>query len=127
MIQNLTQVIKLPTVFDHLYNNKDFSDFIQIISRNDLGRDYYSILMKSSPKTVIAPTNNAFENYMASQPDWDNVDKIPADTLKKILDSYIIPGKNIVLKNLADESTGASLNGTKITFIADWIQICRNR
>ncbi len=107
IIHTINQVMEPPTLDRHIHADKTFSILSELMSRADLRVDYYSILSGEGPFTLFAPSNEAFEYLFETNPEWNEIDDIPANQLELLLDNHIYRGKNILFNKL---ESGQELN-----------------
>ena len=142
VIHAVDAVIGLPTVVTHALANPNFTSLVAALTREDLTVDFVSILSGNGPFTVFAPTNDAFQALLDSNPDWSALADIPTATLEAVLNYHVIQGTNVLSSDLFDgqsvttsagdaaltvnlNSTGASLTdaqGNTINIIATDVQ-----
>lgn len=67
------------------------SSFVAAITRVDLGTKFNEVGIDEF--TVLAPTNDAFEALLNSNPEWNTLDDIPEETLEAVLNYHVIPGE----------------------------------
>lgn len=108
-------------------NNNPTQSIVQIAQGNNdlsilvealIAADLVSTLEGNGPFTVLAPTNTAFANLLASNDDWDELSDIPTETLRNVLLYHVISGK-VMSTDLTDGyvpslSLGAGDNGVSI-------------
>ncbi|MBW1294893.1 fasciclin domain-containing protein [Aquimarina litoralis] len=64
--------------------------------------DYVTTLQGDGPFTVFAPTNAAFEDLLATNPDWNAPADIDETTLETALNLHVIPNANVREADLTD-------------------------
>jgi len=115
----IDKVMLPPTVVNHALNNADFSILVAALTRADLTSDYVSILSGNGPFTVFAPTNEAFANLLASNPEWSALEDIPVATLEAVLNYHVVNGANVQAGQLTDNQEITSLGGKFTTDLTD--------
>jgi uncharacterized surface protein with fasciclin (FAS1) repeats len=91
VIHVVDQVIGIPNVVDFALDNPGtFSSLVAALTRSDLTVDFVSILVGDGPFTVFAPTNDAFQALLDSNPDWDTLDDIDVATLEAVLSYHVV-------------------------------------
>jgi transforming growth factor-beta-induced protein len=76
------------TIVDVAVNN-NLSSLVAAVVRADLA----GTLSGPGPFTVFAPTNEAFQELLDSNPDWSSVDDIPVETLQAVLLFHVLSGE----------------------------------
>ncbi|KAA3639376.1 MAG: fasciclin domain-containing protein [Bacteroidetes bacterium] len=107
----IDEVMLPPSVVNLALNNPAFSTLVAALTRSDLTTDYVSILSGEGPFTVFAPTNDAFQALLDSNPDWNSLDDIPVATLEAVLNYHVVSGANVQSKELVDDQEVAALGG----------------
>lgn len=108
----IDEVMMPPTVVDLALNNPLFSTLVAALTRADLTTDYVSILNGTGPFTVFAPTNQAFQDLLDTNPDWSSLDDIPVETLEAVLNYHVVNEANVQSDQLQNNQTITSLGGT---------------
>lgn len=100
-----------PSVVNLALNNPVFSSLVSALTREDLTTDYVAILSGDGPFTVFAPTNDAFQALLDSNPDWTSLADIPVATLEAVLNYHVVSGANVQSSQLVDDAVVATLGG----------------
>ncbi|MCB0651946.1 MAG: fasciclin domain-containing protein [Saprospiraceae bacterium] len=108
----INEVMLPPSVVNLALNNPAFSTLVAALTRSDLTTDYVSILSGNGPFTVFAPTNEAFQALLDSNPDWNGLDDIPVTTLEAVLNYHVVSGANVQSKDLTNQQEVTALGGT---------------
>lgn len=111
VIHIVDEVMLPPNVVDFAINNDNFSSLVAALTRNDLTTDYVSVLTGEGPFTVFAPTNQAFQNLLDSNAEWNELGDIPVSTLEAVLNYHVVSGLNVQSDELTDDQTVATLGG----------------
>jgi len=69
--------------------------------------DLVDVLNGPGPFTVLAPTNDAFTAFLATNNDWSTIDDVPVDVLKNLLLNHVITG-NVGATDLIGLGSGYS-------------------
>jgi len=85
VVHLIDQVINPSDILTLAASNPMFSSLVAAITRPDLNVDFIDVLSGSGPFTVLAPTNDAFQDLLDSNPAWNDLDDIPADVLEAVL------------------------------------------
>lgn len=111
VIHIVDEVMLPPNVVDFAINNDNFSSLVAALTRNDLTTDYVSVLTGEGPFTVFAPTNQAFQNLLDSNAEWNELGDIPVSTLEAVLNYHVVSGLNVQSDELTDDQTVPTLGG----------------
>ena len=100
IIHVVNKVIEIPTVVDIAVENGGFTALVSALTRQDLSENLVETLSGDGPFTVFAPSDAAFADLLASNPDWNNVGDIPAGTLEAVLKYHVVVGSNVLSSTL---------------------------
>jgi len=109
IVHIVDEVIPLSTVVTFPLADSTFSSLVAALTRPDLTTDFVSVLTGDGPFTVFAPTNQAFEDLLNSNPDWNNLDDIPAAVLEKVLLYHVTDAGNVRGEDLVNGQTVSTL------------------
>jgi transforming growth factor-beta-induced protein len=115
VIHQVGSVIGLTTVVDLALDNPAFSTLVAALTRSDLTTDYVTTLSGDGPFTVFAPTNDAFQDLLDSDPTWNTLADIPVATLEAVLNYHVIAGSNILSSELSDGDMPTTFGGSDLT------------
>jgi len=115
VIHVIDAVIPASTVVDFATADENFSTLVAALTREDLSTDFVSILSGEGPFTVFAPTNQAFQNLLNSNGDWNTLDDIPAQTLETVLSYHVTDAGNVRAGDLSNGQTVNTLAGESFT------------
>ncbi|MBT8232661.1 MAG: fasciclin domain-containing protein [Saprospiraceae bacterium] len=85
------------TIVDTAIETDNLSILVEALTKANL----VSTLQGDGPFTVFAPTNDAFQALLDSNPDWDSLDDIDNATLTEVLKFHVISG-NVMASDLTD-------------------------
>lgn len=85
VVHVIDQVINPSDLIALAAGNPEFSSLVAALTRPDLSIDFVDVLSGSGPFTVLAPTNDAFQDLLDSNPAWNDLNDIPADLLEAVL------------------------------------------
>jgi len=105
----IDQVLPLPMLPDFITLDPNFSMLVDALVRVDLSTDFIIALLAEGPFTVFAPTNEAFQALLDTNPDWNSVSDIPADVLETVLSYHVVPDQNLALQALSAGRTMETL------------------
>jgi uncharacterized surface protein with fasciclin (FAS1) repeats len=119
-IQSIKTILTIPSVFDHLAVNRDFSLILEIIERGDLNQDLINSISNADPITFFAPTNTAILSFLGTHPSWKTVHDIPSESLNDILRNHLVIHDNIVLNDLKKDTSLITESEQEITIQIDY-------
>lgn len=102
IVHGIDAVILPPTVVTFATSNPGLSSLVAALTRADLSTDFVGALSGDGPFTVFAPTNQAFQNLLDSNPDWNTLADIPAATLEAVLSYHVSGAGNVRSSQLMD-------------------------
>ena len=103
VVHKVDRVIALPNIVTFATSNPNFSSLVAALTRPDLSIDFVSVLNGKGPFTVLAPTNQAFDNLLVALR-LNSLNDIPTATLEKVLLYHVASG-NVRSKTLAQGRT----------------------
>ncbi|MBT8220755.1 MAG: fasciclin domain-containing protein [Bacteroidia bacterium] len=115
VIHFINEVMIPPSIVDLAVNGDVFSSLETALTRSDLTIDYVSILSDTGPFTVFAPTNQAFQNLLDSNSDWNTLNDIPVATLEAVLNYHVVQNANVQSRQLTDDMEITTLGGKMMT------------
>ena len=116
VIHAVNEVIALPTVVNLAIDNSGlFSTLVAALTRADLTADFVGILTGDGPFTVFAPTNDAFQALLDSDPTWTVLADIPVATLEAVLSYHVVAGANVLSSTLTDGQVVGTFGGSDLT------------
>ncbi|GMN09430.1 hypothetical protein MTsPCn9_01140 [Croceitalea sp. MTPC9] len=86
---NGTQTMVEPTIAELAILSSDLSTLVQALDRAQL----VTTLQGPGPFTVFAPTNAAFDSFLAAN-NFDSLDDVPTDVLTQVLLNHVVSGEN---------------------------------
>ena len=106
------------TIVANAQANSDLSILVQALERAEL----VDLLDGDTEYTVLAPDNEAFQSLLDSNNNWDSLEDIPVDDLKKILQYHVI-GTPLTVAELsasgnAYTTTAAQYEGSADKFLS---------
>ena len=126
VVHAVENVIGLPDVTNQAIANPEFSTLVSaLIAASTDQTNYVDILSgsESSPFTVFAPTNAAFDDLLSALGATSLNDVAPA-TLAIILEYHVIAGSNVRSSDLTTGLTAATLQGEELGFdLSDGAQV----
>ncbi|QCW99293.1 fasciclin domain-containing protein [Aggregatimonas sangjinii] len=75
--------------------SQDLTTLVAALQRADL----VGALEADGNFTVLAPSNAAFEAFLAANDDFDSLEDIPVEILQQVLLNHVIPGSNAALSS----------------------------
>jgi transforming growth factor-beta-induced protein len=122
-IHIINEVMLPPNVVNLASNNGLFSTLVAALTRSDLTTDYVSVLTGDGPFTVFAPTNDAFQALLDSNPDWNSLNDIPVATLQAVLNYHVVSGANVQSDQLSDGQEVEALGGKFTIEIGESVRV----
>ncbi|WP_233188591.1 fasciclin domain-containing protein [Tenacibaculum sp. SG-28] len=116
VIHLIDKVMLPPTIVNLAANNDNFSTLVAALTDTRHTTEFLTILNSEGPFTVFAPTNDAFQNLLDSNPDWNGLGDIPIATLEEVLKYHVVNGANVQANQLTNNQEVTMLNEGKITF-----------
>jgi len=105
IIHVVDAVINIPTVVDFATSSPGLTSLVAALTRGDLPTDFVDVLTMDGPFTVFAPTNQAFQDLLDSNPDWNELGDINAATLDAVLKYHVTDAGNVRSTGLMDDMT----------------------
>ncbi len=115
IIHTVSSVIDLPTVVTFVTADINFEQLTTALTTATPGTDFVSILSGTGPFTVFAPADTAFDELLASNPDWNTVDDIEESLLTAVLTHHVANGNNRS-ESISNGSSLETLEGDTISF-----------
>lgn len=114
-IHSINAILEMPSVYTHLSNNREFSKITEILRRDDIDQMLLDHFSDNDPVTFLAPTDEAFLNFLQTNPDWRTIHDIPSETVNDILRNHLISDMNVVLNNIKEDIVLTSDYGMEFT------------
>lgn len=80
----------ISSISDVASRNSDLSILVEALERTDL----LDVLDQNGSYTVFAPTNNAFNTFLADN-NFSSLDAVPVDALREVLLNHVVVGANL--------------------------------
>ncbi|NRB62475.1 MAG: fasciclin domain-containing protein [Saprospiraceae bacterium] len=109
VIHGIDQVIGLPDVTTFAIADPAFATLTSALTASQLNTDLVSALQAAGPFTVFAPTNQAFQDLLDSNPDWSDLSDIPGDLLETVLLYHVSAAGNVRSTDLVNEMSVPTL------------------
>lgn len=109
VVHKVDKVIAFPDLLTFATSNPAFSSLVAALTRPDLSVDFVGALSGEGPFTVLAPTNDAFEDLLDAL-GLSSLNQIPASTLEQVLLYHVAEG-NFDAKRLSRGKTVETLSG----------------
>lgn len=126
VVHEVDAVIGLPSVVTQALANPEFSTLVAALQRASTETtNYVDILSgsESSPFTVFAPTNSAFEDLLAAL-GVQSLNDIAPETLATVLEYHVIAGSNVRSEDLSNGLSATTLQGEDLVFdLTDGAQV----
>lgn len=108
VIHIIDKVITTKNVVELAINDERFSSLVAALTAFNFG--YTTILSGTGPFTVFAPTNQAFDNLIASNAAWNSLSDIDSLTLAGVLTYHVVNGSNVQSSELKQGDVITTLN-----------------
>ena len=95
VIHVIDKVIQPSDIVTLAASNPAFSSLVAALTRPDLTVDFIGALNSGGPFTVVAPTNQAFQNLLDSNPAWSSLNDIPVAVLEAVLSYHVSADGNL--------------------------------
>ncbi len=118
VIHAIDAVINPSDLVTLIASNPNFSSLVAALTRPDLSIDFIGALNGGDIFTIVAPNNDAFQALLDSNPDWNDLNDIPADLLEAVLSYHVAPGVNFTSNFLLRRPTVNTLL-TDATYTTD--------
>jgi transforming growth factor-beta-induced protein len=103
--------VMLPPNIVKLLLNFNFTSFFAALTDNRHTTNFTSILNGDGPFTLFAPTNQAFQLLLNSNPVWNSLADVPITTLEAVLLYHVVNESNIQADQLSNGDV-STLGGT---------------
>lgn len=102
-------VLEPQNVVDFATKDSRFTSLVEALTAYDFGA--VDTLSGPGPFTVFAPTNDAFQALLDTDPSWNTVTDIDSVTLESVLGYHVVPGANVQSSQLTQGQTITTYNG----------------
>lgn len=102
VVHVINKVMLPPNVVTLALNNAGFTSLVAALTDSRHTTDFVSVLSVNGPFTIFAPTNNAFQNLLDSNPDWNTLADVPVATLDAVLKYHVVNGLNVQANQLTN-------------------------
>ena len=113
----VSELVEIPTLFDHLGSNPDLNPFLDALNRLDL-KDW--VLKPDQQKTLFVPTENAFNEFLDQYPEWNTLSDVPEAVLDKILKYHILEDTNLLSIKMRNSQNLVTSNGASLGIERDY-------
>lgn len=115
VVHVIDKVMLPPTIVDLALSNDAFTSLVAALTAGDNTTDYVAALSGAGPFTVFAPTNDAFQALLDSEPTWDELTDIPVGVRDAVLKYHVSSAGNVESGDLTDGQTIPTLQGSNLT------------
>ncbi|WP_334055653.1 fasciclin domain-containing protein [Polaribacter sp. P097] len=102
IVHVIDKVMLPPNVVTIALNNSGFTSLVAALTDSRHTTDFVSILNGDGPFTVFAPTNDAFQDLLDSNQNWNSLTDVPIATLDAVLKYHVVNGLNVQAKQLSN-------------------------
>lgn len=114
IVHIIDKVMLPPNVVSTASNNSNFSTLVAALTDSRHTTDFVSVLNGEGPFTIFAPTNEAFQALLDSNPSWNSLADIPIETLDVVLKYHVVNAANVQSSQLQDNQEITMLNTDKV-------------
>lgn len=114
VIHIINKVMLAPTVVDLALSNEAFTSLVAALTAADNTTDFVSVLSGDGPFTVFAPTNDAFQALLDSDPSWNVLTDIPVEIREAVLTYHVTTAGNVLAGTLTQDQAIATLEGSDL-------------
>lgn len=108
-------VINLPNIVTFATSNPALSSLVAALTDSRHTTDFVDVLSGAGPFTVFAPTNDAFQALLDSNPNWNSLADVPIATLDAVLKYHVTSAGNVRSSDLQDGANVPTLQGDNVT------------
>lgn len=108
-------VIGLPNIVTFATSNPALSTLVAALTDSRHTTDFVAVLSGAGPFTVFAPTNDAFQALLDSNPNWNSLADVPIATLDAVLKYHVTDAGNVRSSDLQDGAMVSTLQGSDWT------------
>lgn len=119
VIHVVDAVIGLPDVTTFAAADPGLNTLVDALNASQLNTNLIAALQAAGPFTVFAPTNQAFENLIAGNDDWNGLGDIPGTLLETVLLYHVSDAGNVRSDELTDDMSVPTLAGENFTIDLD--------
>ncbi len=119
VIHTIDGVLLPPNIVTFATSDPNFSLLVEALTATGLMTDFVEVLSGPGPFTVFAPTNDAFQALLDSNPDWNAISDIPVATLEEVLLYHVVGDANVRSGDLMDDMEVTTLSGGTFTIDLD--------
>lgn len=111
VVHTIDKVMLPPNVVTIASNNSAFSSLVAALTDSRHTTDFVTLLKGDGPYTIFAPTNDAFQALLDSDPSWNTIADIPIGTLDAVLKYHVVGSANVQEDQLTNGDV-TTLGGT---------------
>lgn len=100
VVHVIDEVMMPQSLVDFALNNPNFSTLVAALTRPSFNGAFVQALSMTGPFTVFAPTNDAFQDLLDSNPAWTTLADIDDTTLSAVLSYHVFAGGNVQASQL---------------------------
>lgn len=115
IIHVIDRVMMPPSLVTFALNNSNFSTLVAALTDSRHTTNYVTVLSGTGPFTVFAPTNDAFQDLLDSNPAWNTLADVPIATLEAVLNYHVVNGANVQANQLTDGQDITMFGGGIVT------------
>jgi len=102
VVHIIDEVMMPQSLVGFALNNPNFSTLVAALTRPSFNGAYVGALSMAGPFTVFAPTNQAFQDLLDSNPAWNSLADIDDATLGAVLNYHVFVAGNVSASQLTE-------------------------
>lgn len=119
-IVHIIDKVMLPNnVVEFALQNPNFSSLVAALTDTRHTANFVNVLNGSGPFTIFAPTNDAFQDLLDSNSNWNSLADIPIATLEAVLLYHVVNGANVQADQLSNDMTINTMGGELMTDLSN--------
>ncbi|HCK20594.1 MAG TPA: cell adhesion protein [Bacteroidetes bacterium] len=115
VVHIINKVMLAPSIVDLALSNDAFTSLVAALTAPDNTTDFVGLLSGDGPFTVFAPTNDAFQALLDSEPSWNVLTDIPLAVREAVLAYHASTAGNVQAGDLTDGQSIPTLEGSNLT------------
>ena len=114
VVHIINKVMLAPTIVDLALSNDAFTSLVAALTAADNTIDFVGLLSGDGPFTVFAPTNDAFQALLDSDPTWNVLTDIPLAVRETVLTYHVTDAGNVESGTLTNGQLIPTLEGSNL-------------
>lgn len=114
VVHIIDKVMLAPSIVDLALSNDAFTSLVAALTAPDNTTDFIALLSGAGPFTVFAPTNDAFQALLDSEPSWTVLTDIPVAIREQVLAYHVTNAGNVESGSLFSGQLITTLEGSNL-------------